>query len=162
MFAFAQAGAAEVEAQDRPSKAMEDFCGMIDNFVVHGAAAERVRMADQRNELCVGMTFVEQRLKAAGGAMKLNRADRWCIRSGVRLIGSAENGLLLGSVRNCGHASRYFKPEKAFSRSPQARRDPVIAGFRPRQMGGVRGAGKDWDILASRCRRLTPSPPWRL
>ena len=45
--ALAQAGAAKIEAQHRQPIAVEGLHGVIDHFVVHGSAEERVRMAHQ-------------------------------------------------------------------------------------------------------------------
>jgi hypothetical protein len=44
--AFAQARAAEVEAEDRKADLRESFCRVVDDLVVHGAAAEGVWVGD--------------------------------------------------------------------------------------------------------------------
>ena len=54
--ALAEAGAAKVEAQDRkpesPLRIVEDLHGVVNNLVVQIAAAQGMRMADERGEGC--------------------------------------------------------------------------------------------------------------
>ena len=56
--ALAQTRAAKIEAQHRPAHAplgiVEHLHGVVDNFVVQVAAAQRVRMADQRGKWRIG------------------------------------------------------------------------------------------------------------
>jgi hypothetical protein len=54
MLAFAQAGAAEVEAEDGESEAVERFHGVEDDFVVQRSAVQRMRMADYGACVAVG------------------------------------------------------------------------------------------------------------
>jgi len=75
VFAFAQAGAAEVEAEHRESEAIERFHGMEDDFVVERSAVERMRMADHGGVRRVGGPGVEQSFQASGGAGEEKRAD---------------------------------------------------------------------------------------
>ena len=49
--AFAETYAAEVEAKDGNTEGREGLHSVIDNFVMHGATARGMRMAD---ECCVG------------------------------------------------------------------------------------------------------------
>ena len=49
---------------------------MVDDFVVQGAAAEGVRMADESSETRVGSAFVEESFEPAGGAAKIHVAER--------------------------------------------------------------------------------------
>ena len=60
VFAFAEAGAAEVEAQDGESKAVERLHGLEDNFVVQRSAVERVGMADDGRMGRIGRSRVEE------------------------------------------------------------------------------------------------------
>jgi hypothetical protein len=48
VLAFAQTGAAEVEAQHRESEAVERFHGVEDDFVVERSTVERMRMVQTR------------------------------------------------------------------------------------------------------------------
>ena len=41
---------AKVEPQYRKSEAMQGFSGLVDDFVVHGAAEKRMRVADNGGE----------------------------------------------------------------------------------------------------------------
>ena len=43
---------------------------MKDDFVVHGAAAQRMRMAHQRGVRGVGLAGVQQRFQAPGGTVE--------------------------------------------------------------------------------------------
>ena len=78
--AFAEAGATEVEAENRKAEAevgaIENLHGVIDDFVVQRAAAERVRMADESGEAGAGSTFVEESFESAGGAAEIHVAER--------------------------------------------------------------------------------------
>ncbi len=67
--AAAQADAAKIEAQDRtvetPMRCVEDLHGVVDDLVVKVAAAERMRMADQRGKGSAGSAFIHHRLQTA-------------------------------------------------------------------------------------------------
>ena len=67
VFAFAQAGAAKVEAQDGtvqpPYGIVQHLHGVVDNLVMQIAAAERVRMAEQRGETRMGRALIEDRFQ---------------------------------------------------------------------------------------------------
>ena len=76
MGAFAETGSAEVEAQHGPALAMEDFHGMVDDLVVHGAAAERVGMADERHVGSVAAAFIEQSFQASCWPAEIKGAKR--------------------------------------------------------------------------------------
>ena len=75
VLAFAQPGAAEVEAQHGKAEAVERFHGVEDDLVVHGAAEERMRMTDERGVGGAGRAGVEHGLEAAGGAGQEQRAN---------------------------------------------------------------------------------------
>jgi len=76
MRAFAEAYAAEVEAKDRNAEGREGLHRVIDNFVVHGAAASRMRMADERGVWGVVAASVEERLESAGRTAEIvDRTD---------------------------------------------------------------------------------------
>ena len=66
VMSFAETGAAKIEAQHRPAQAplrrIQHLHGVVDDFVVHGAAAEGMRMADKRGEARIGRAFIQQRL----------------------------------------------------------------------------------------------------
>ncbi len=66
--AFAEAGSAEVEAQDGQAEGLEGLHGVIDDFVVHGSSAERVRVAEEDGVFCLGRAGVEQGFETASGA----------------------------------------------------------------------------------------------
>ena len=71
MGAFAEAGAAEVEAQRGQAEVREGLGRVVDDLVVHGAAAERMRVGDERGVECVRCPGVEKRLEATGGAAEV-------------------------------------------------------------------------------------------
>ena len=54
VLAFAQTGAAKVEAEHGKSKAVQRLHGVEDDFVVQRSSIERMRMADQGGMGCVG------------------------------------------------------------------------------------------------------------
>jgi hypothetical protein len=64
MMSFAETGAAEIEAQDgkaeAPVRSVQDFHSVIDDFVVEGSAAKRVRMTDEGSVLGIGRAFIEE------------------------------------------------------------------------------------------------------
>lgn len=72
MSAFAQAGSAEVKAQHWPTQAplrrVHRLHGMIDNFVVEVAAAERMRMTQQYSGWSIFPAFIEDGFEPARGA----------------------------------------------------------------------------------------------
>jgi hypothetical protein len=68
VLAFAQACAAKVEAQNGQAKARERLGCVVDDFVVHGSSAERVRVAEEDGVSCAGRAGVEQGFEAASGA----------------------------------------------------------------------------------------------
>jgi len=49
----------------------EGFHGVIDDFVVHGAAEEGMRVGDERGEGCVVDSGVEEGFEAASGAVEI-------------------------------------------------------------------------------------------
>ena len=75
VFALAQAGSAEVEAQHRESEAVESFHGVEDDFVVQGSAKQWVRMANHSCVRGVRSTGVEQRFQASRTTFKEQGAD---------------------------------------------------------------------------------------
>lgn len=66
--AFAEANAAEVEANDRQAEGQEGLHGVVDDLGVHGSAGGRVGVADQGGEGGVGLAGVEESFEFAGGA----------------------------------------------------------------------------------------------
>ncbi len=68
MLAFAESGAAEVEAQRGQAERLHRLGRAVDDLVVHGAAAHGVRMADERGVSRIRLSFDEERFQAAGGA----------------------------------------------------------------------------------------------
>ena len=54
MLTLATPGAAEVEAQTGKAARVQRLHGMKNNLVVHGAAEQRMRMAQQRAVRCFG------------------------------------------------------------------------------------------------------------
>ena len=80
MLAFAQAGAAKIEAQHGESEAVERLHGVKDDFVVQRSAVQRMRMANEGGMRCAGRTGVEQGFQASGGAGEEEGADGWRFR----------------------------------------------------------------------------------
>ena len=68
VFAFAQASAAEVEAEHGESEAVERFHGVEDYFVVERSTVEWMRMADHGSVRRVRRSGVEQSFQTSGGA----------------------------------------------------------------------------------------------
>ena len=75
VLAFAQAGAAEVEAEHGESEAIESFHGVEDNFVVQRSAVERMRMTNNGGMGGGGRAGIEQGFEASSGAGDGQRAD---------------------------------------------------------------------------------------
>jgi hypothetical protein len=69
--ALAEARAAEVEAKDGETEGLEGLHGVVNDLVVQGASAQRVRMADEGGKGRVGRAGVEQSFKAAGGGAEI-------------------------------------------------------------------------------------------
>ena len=93
MDAFTEPGAAKVESQYRPLQTevrrVERLHRVVDNLVVHGAAAARMRMADESRAGGRVVAFIEQSFKPAGrtrneqapqstisGSLRRTRGDR--------------------------------------------------------------------------------------
>jgi hypothetical protein len=75
VFAFAQARTAEVKSEDRRSTAVKSLSNLIDNFIVHGAREEWVRVADHGGEWrFVQRARPEQSFELSGGAIEEKRA----------------------------------------------------------------------------------------
>lgn len=66
MSAFAEPGAAEVEAEDGKAAELEGFHGVINDLVVHGSSAEGVRVTEEDRVPGVGRAGVEEGLEASG------------------------------------------------------------------------------------------------
>ena len=62
---LAQAGAAEIKTQHWQPEALEGFHGVIDHFVVHGSAEERVRVAYHGSVGRILPAKIEQRFDPA-------------------------------------------------------------------------------------------------
>ncbi len=75
VLAFAQAGAAEVEAQHGESEAVERFHGVEDDFVVQRSTVQRMRMAHRGGVCRAGRSGVEESFQASGGTGEEQRAD---------------------------------------------------------------------------------------
>src|SRR5208282_5474521 len=75
VFALAQAGAAEVEAQHGESEVVERLHGVEDDFIVQRSTVERMRMTDDGSMRRVGRSGVEQGFQASGGAGEEERAN---------------------------------------------------------------------------------------
>ena len=84
VLAFAQSGAAEVEAQHRESEAVERFHGVEDDFVVQRSAEEWMRMTDERSVSRGGRSRVEQGFEASGGAFEEEERMRRILGSRCR------------------------------------------------------------------------------
>ena len=65
VFALAQSGSAEVEAQHGKAEAVQRLHGVEDDLVVQRPAEQRMRMADQRCVRRVVGARVEQRFEAS-------------------------------------------------------------------------------------------------
>jgi acetylornithine deacetylase len=55
---------------------VQRFHCVIHNFVVHGAAVQRVRMANQRGMRAISFAFMEQRFQPARGPIQKQRSNR--------------------------------------------------------------------------------------
>ena len=75
VLAFAQSGAAKIEAQDRKSEAVERLHGVKDDFVVQRSAVEGMRVTNQRCMRRTGYTSIQQGFEAANWAVEEERAD---------------------------------------------------------------------------------------
>lgn len=67
--------ATEVEAQYRKAEGVQGLHGVEDDLVVHGAAEERVRVADDACVFCVGSTEIQEGFKPSGFALQKKRFD---------------------------------------------------------------------------------------
>jgi hypothetical protein len=74
---------------------------VIDDLVVHGAAAERVRVRDERGVESVGMAGVEKRFKASGWAAKVF------------------DGLYVGAERR--HSDEFTRAQRIFEAETRSR-----------------------------------------
>jgi hypothetical protein len=72
VLAFAEFGAAEVKTENGKAEVLNSLHGVVNDLVVHGASAERVRVADQSGVWGVGLADIEQGLEAACGPAKVN------------------------------------------------------------------------------------------
>lgn len=68
---LAEAYTAKVESQDGKAEGREGLHGVVDDFIVHGAAAGGVWVADQCGERGGLVAGIEEGLKAASGAAKI-------------------------------------------------------------------------------------------
>ena len=66
--ALAEAGSAKVEAQDGQALGLEGLHCVVDDLVVHGSAAERMRMTEQHGVFRIRRAGVEQRFEMTGWA----------------------------------------------------------------------------------------------
>ena len=73
--AFAQSGAAKIEAQHRPSKSMQRLGRMENNFVVQRAAEERVGMAHHCGVRRGTAADIEQGFEASSCTFERERFD---------------------------------------------------------------------------------------
>ncbi len=71
VFAFGEAGAAEVEAQHRQTEGGERLHRVVDHLVVHGAAEERVWMRDEGGVGGVVCAGVEESFESADGTAEI-------------------------------------------------------------------------------------------
>ena len=71
MAALAQTHAAKVEAQHGKTEGRKDLHGVVDNFIVHGTAACRVWMTDQRRVRRMWTARVEHRFEPTGGTVEV-------------------------------------------------------------------------------------------
>src|SRR5689334_16267314 len=76
VFAFAEPGAAEVEAQGWESERLHRLGCAVDDLIVHGSTALGVRVAYECGATCAGVSFEEERFEAAGWAR-----DRECLEA---------------------------------------------------------------------------------
>ena len=68
---LAEADAAEVEAEGGKAEAGEGLGGVVDDLVVHGAAEEGMRVADEGGEGGFGLAGVEQGFEGSGGSVEI-------------------------------------------------------------------------------------------
>jgi hypothetical protein len=72
VYAGARSRAAKIESQDRNTKGIQRFRRLVNHFVVHRPAKERMRMADNRGERRMrGSGWgPENRLEASGRSLQ--------------------------------------------------------------------------------------------
>ncbi len=75
MLAFAQPGAAKIEAEHGKSETVERLHGVEDNFVMQRSTVQRMRMAHDGGMRRIGRPGVEQSFQTSGGAGYVERAD---------------------------------------------------------------------------------------
>ena len=99
--AFAKTHSAEVETKDGKAKGREGLHGVVDDFVVHAAAAGWVWMADDCGVRGIVAASVEESLKATGGTVKI--VDRTYLggsdlRPLLQFIGCARHPSFIGDA----------------------------------------------------------------
>ena len=106
MFALAQSGSTEVEAQHGKAKAVQRLHGVEDDFVVQRSAKQRMGMTDQRSMRRVLGSGVEQSFESSGGTVEKQGADGGVRRNhSLRLHGEAR------WRRNPARHRKVVKPE---------------------------------------------------
>lgn len=71
MHTFAEAGASEVEAENGKVEGLEGLHGVVNNLIVHGAAAQGMGVAYEHRVLRIRSAGVEERFKPACGASQV-------------------------------------------------------------------------------------------
>src|SRR5580704_10067723 len=85
MAARAQPGSAKIKAQHGKAERVQRLHRMKDDLVVHGAAAQRMRMADQSSIFGVWLAGVQQGFQASGWPVKEKRSNG-CLRMAQRIV----------------------------------------------------------------------------
>src|SRR6185312_10286768 len=85
--ALAQAGPAKIEAQNRcaksPLRRVQYLHGVVHHLVMHGSAAQRVRMANQSHKRRSGSALVQHRLQPSSRAPQIDAALEACLRTRI-------------------------------------------------------------------------------
>ena len=102
VLAFTQAHSAEVEAQNGHAEGGKRLHCVVDDLVVHGPAARRVRMADERGVWRIVASGIQKSFEAPGGATE--------VVDGTDVRGEGGHGFSLRGVWLLRLFSRYTWP----------------------------------------------------
>jgi hypothetical protein len=102
VLAFTQAHSAEVEAQNGQAEEGKRFHRVVDNLVVHGPTAGRVRVADERGVWGIAASGVQKSFEAPGRAAE--------VVDGTDVRGEGSHGFSLRGVWLLRLSCRYTWP----------------------------------------------------
>jgi len=102
VLAFTQPYSAEIEAQNGQAEGGKRLHRVVDDLVVHGPAARRVRVADERGVWCIVASGVQKSFEAPGGAAE--------VVDGTDVRGEGGHGFSLRGVWRLRLFCRYTWP----------------------------------------------------